>query len=47
LAEHRGLIIESDVSVVGNLVNDLATRGGFVTDVAHFAIFGRRKDCVS
>jgi hypothetical protein len=47
LAEHRGLIIETDVSVADNLVNDLATRPGFVTDVAHFAIFSRPKDCVS
>jgi Fur family ferric uptake transcriptional regulator len=42
-----GLIIETDVSVADHLVSDLATRHGFVTDVAHFAIFGRCKDCVS
>lgn len=42
-----GLIIETDVSVADPLVNDLATHHGFVTDVAHFAIFGRCKDCVS
>jgi Fur family ferric uptake transcriptional regulator len=42
-----GLIIETDVSVADHLVDDLATRHGFVTDVAHFAIFGRCKDCVS
>jgi Fur family transcriptional regulator, ferric uptake regulator len=40
-----GLIIETDVSVADHLVNDLATQHGFVTDVAHFAIFGRCKDC--
>ena len=42
-----GLIIETDVSVADHLVDDLAPRHGFVTDVAHFAIFGRCKDCVS
>jgi Fur family ferric uptake transcriptional regulator len=42
-----GLIIETDVSVADQIVGDLATRHGFVTDVAHFAIFGRCKDCVS
>jgi Fur family ferric uptake transcriptional regulator len=42
-----GLIIETDVSVADPLVDDLATRHGFVTDVAHFAIFGRCKDCVT
>ena len=42
-----GQIIETDVSVADNLVADLAQQHGFVTDVTHFAIFGRCKDCVS
>ena len=41
-----GQIIETDVSVADNLVADLAQQHGFVTDVTHFAIFGRCKDCV-
>jgi hypothetical protein len=35
------------MSVADNLVNGLATRPGFVADVAHFAIFSRRKDYLS
>ena len=42
-----GQIIETDVSVADHLIEDLATQQGFVTDVTHFAIFGRCKDCVS
>jgi Fur family ferric uptake transcriptional regulator len=42
-----GQIIETDVSVADHLIEDLATQLGFVTDVTHFAIFGRCKDCVS
>ena len=42
-----GQIIETDVSVADQLVDELARRHGFVTDVAHFAIFGRCKECLS
>ena len=42
-----GQIIETDVSVAAHLIDDLAQQHGFVTDVTHFAIFGRCKDCVS
>jgi Fur family ferric uptake transcriptional regulator len=42
-----GQIIETDVSVADNLVEELARRHGFVTDVGHFAIFGRCKECLS
>ena len=40
-----GAIIETDASVADALVSELAQRHGFVTDVAHFAIYGRCQGC--
>lgn len=40
-----GCVTETDVGVADALVQQLASRHGFDTDVAHFAIYGRCKDC--
>jgi Fur family ferric uptake transcriptional regulator len=42
-----GAIIETEASVTDALVHQLAERHGFVTDVAHFAIYGRCQGCSS
>lgn len=40
-----GAVTETDVSLADPLVSELATRHGFETDVAHFAIYGRCAGC--
>ena len=40
-----GRVTETDVAVADVLVHQLADRHGFETDVAHFAIYGRCRDC--
>lgn len=40
-----GSITETDVSVADPLVERLAEDHGFDTDVAHFAVFGRCREC--
>jgi Fur family ferric uptake transcriptional regulator len=40
-----GSVIETEVSTADALVNRLAKEHGFQTDVAHFAIFGRCREC--
>ncbi len=42
-----GAVTETDVEVADELVAALASRHGFETDVAHFAIYGRCRDCAS
>jgi Fur family ferric uptake transcriptional regulator len=42
-----GAVIETDAAVADPLVQELARRHGFETDVAHFAIYGRCKGCAS
>ncbi len=42
-----GAILETDVALADSLVGMLATRHGFQTDVAHFAIYGRCRECSS
>jgi Fur family transcriptional regulator, ferric uptake regulator len=41
-----GAVTETDVSVADGLVSRLAKEHGFETDVAHFAIFGRCRECL-
>jgi Fur family ferric uptake transcriptional regulator len=41
-----GAVTETDVSVADELVSRLAKEHGFETDVAHFAIFGRCRECL-
>ena len=40
-----GVVTETDVALADALVSELATRHGFETDVAHFAIYGRCEGC--
>lgn len=40
-----GAVIETDVSLADTLVRRLAERHGFETDVAHFAVYGRCREC--
>lgn len=40
-----GSITETDVAVADPLVRVLATDHGFETDVAHFAVYGRCREC--
>jgi Fur family transcriptional regulator, ferric uptake regulator len=40
-----GQVIETEAAVTDDLVRELAARHGFVTDVAHFAIYGRCSGC--
>lgn len=40
-----GAVTETDVSIADPLVHQLASRHGFETDVAHFAIYGRCAAC--
>ncbi|MDQ1586375.1 MAG: Fur family transcriptional regulator, ferric uptake regulator [Actinomycetota bacterium] len=42
-----GAVAETDVSAADPLVQRLARDHGFDTDVAHFAIYGRCRDCSS
>jgi len=42
-----GAVIETEAGVTDDLVRELATRHGFETDVAHFAIYGRCQGCAS
>ncbi|MDQ1615608.1 MAG: Fur family transcriptional regulator, ferric uptake regulator [Actinomycetota bacterium] len=42
-----GGVTETDVSVADALVQRLASEHGFVTDVAHFAIYGRCPGCTA
>ena len=42
-----GAVTETDVSIADDLVVRLADQHGFVTDVAHFAVYGRCKGCSS
>ncbi len=38
-------VIEADVSVAAEFTDKLRRQFGFDTDMKHFAIFGRCKDC--
>ena len=40
-----GAITETDVDLADPLVAELASRHGFRTDVAHFSVYGRCRDC--
>ncbi|NHC14987.1 Fur family transcriptional regulator [Motilibacter deserti] len=40
-----GRVTEADTSVADELVRRVAQEQGFETDVSHFAIFGRCRDC--
>lgn len=40
-----GTVIETDVSLAQPLIDALRAAHGFDTDMKHFAIFGRCKDC--
>jgi Fur family ferric uptake transcriptional regulator len=40
-----GSVTETDVAVADPLVTRLAEDHGFDTDVAHFAVFGRCREC--
>jgi Fur family ferric uptake transcriptional regulator len=40
-------IIEADTAAAAGLIARLADEHGFETDVSHFAIFGRCRDCVA
>lgn len=40
-----GAVTETDVAAADSLVSDLAARHGFTTDVAHFSIYGRCREC--
>lgn len=40
-----GLLVETDVGLAAGLVERLEAEHGFETDVRHFAIFGRCRDC--
>jgi len=42
-----GAVTETEVSLADGLVGTLAERYGFETDVAHFAIYGRCRECAS
>lgn len=42
-----GSVIEADVTVAAPLVDRLQERFGFDTDMKHFAIFGRCRDCTA
>lgn len=42
-----GAVIETDTKLADTLVRRLAERHGFETDVAHFAVYGRCKECAS
>ncbi|MET8678471.1 Fur family transcriptional regulator [Streptomyces sp. NPDC004647] len=42
-----GEVIEADVSVAASFTAELRARFGFDTDLKHFAIFGRCKDCMA
>jgi Fur family ferric uptake transcriptional regulator len=42
-----GAVIETDVALAESLVGMLAERHGFETDVAHFAIYGRCRECTT
>ena len=42
-----GRVTEADTSVADDLVRRVATEQGFETDVSHFAIFGRCRDCAA
>lgn len=40
-------VIEADTAVADGLIKRLAEEHGFETDVSHFAIFGRCRECVA
>jgi Fur family ferric uptake transcriptional regulator len=40
-----GAVLETEVALADELVLRLAERHGFETDVAHFAIYGRCREC--
>ena len=42
-----GRVTEAETAVADELVRRIAQERGFETDVSHFAIFGRCKDCVT
>lgn len=42
-----GHVTETDTSVAVELAAKISERHGFETDVRHFAVFGRCRDCVS
>ena len=42
-----GAVLETEVALADELVVRLAQRHGFETDVAHFAIYGRCRECSS
>ena len=42
-----GVVIETEVELADPLVVRLAEQHGFQTDVAHFAIYGRCRECAT
>ena len=42
-----GRVTEADTSVADDLVRRVAQEQGFETDVSHFAIFGRCRECAA